>query len=171
MIRTAVLFIVLFIIAMTTAEAQNMPKEGDKAPDYSLKDQDGAMHTPADYRGKYVVLFFYPEDDTPGCTREACTFRDDIGELTERDAAVLGVSIDDSDSHKLFAEKFHLNFPLLADTDKTVSEKYGVLGTSGRSRRITFLIDGDGVIARVYPSVNPTEHSAEIIADLDALRN
>ncbi len=171
MIKFAVCFIVFLVIGMITADAQTMPKEGDNAPDFPLKDQNGAAHSLADYKGRYVVLYFYPQDDTPGCTREACSFRDDISTLTDKGTAVLGVSTDDVDSHKLFAEKYHLNFPLLADTEKTVSEKYGVLGTSGKPKRVTFLIDGNGVIAKVYPQVNPTEHSAEIISDIDALKN
>ncbi len=148
-----------------------MPQAGDKAPDFPLQDQHGKAHSLADYKGRYVVLYFYPQDDTPGCTREACSFRDDISTLTEKGAAVIGVSTDDVESHKLFAEKYHLNFTLLADTEKSVSEQYGVLGASGKSKRVTFLIDGNGVIAKVYPQVNPTEHSAEILADIDALKD
>lgn len=170
MLKTTFFFIVFLVMSMMTAGAQTMPQVGDKAPDFPLQDQNGAQHSLADYKGRYVVLYFYPQDDTPGCTREACSFRDDIGALKEKGAAVLGVSTDDVASHKLFAEKYNLNFPLLADTEKTVSEQYGALGAIGKSRRVTFLIDGNGVVAKVYPQVNPTEHSDEILRDIEALK-
>lgn len=171
MIKLAFFLIVSLVVVMTNADAQTMPQEGQKAPDFSMQDQDGNTHSLATHKGKYVVLYFYPKDDTPGCTKEACGFRDDIGDIEAKGAVVLGVSTDDVESHKLFAEKFHLNFPLLADTDKSVSTHYGVLGESGYAKRVTFLIDGTGTIVKVYPAVSPVGHSQELLADIETAKN
>lgn len=171
MIKFAVFLILSVVIVMTHAEAQTMPKEGQKAPDFSMQDQDGNTHSLATHAGKYIVLYFYPKDDTPGCTKEACGFRDDIGDIGAQGAVVLGVSTDDVESHKQFAEKYHLNFPLLADTDKSASTQYGVLGNGGYAKRVTFLIDGQGSIVKVYPEVSPVGHSQEILADIEAAKN
>ena len=134
-----------------------------RAQDFSLSDQDGKNHQLSDYLGKWVVLYFYPKDDTPGCTKEACNFRDSIAEIQKLGAQVLGVSKDSVASHKKFAEKYNLNFPLLADSEKTVHSDYNI-----RSRT-TFLIDDMGEVRKVYEHVNPTQHADEVISDLSAL--
>ena len=128
-----------------------------KAPEFSLPDQDGKEHKLGDYQGQFVVLYFYPKDDTPGCTKEACSFRDDYATLMRAKVAVLGVSADSIKSHKKFAEKYALPFTLLADEEKKVVELYGVWRKKkfmGREYlgivRTTFLIDPDGEIARIY---------------------
>jgi len=146
--------------------------EGQGAPDFSLQDQDGARHTLLGYRGRWVVLYFYPKDDTPGCTQQACSFRDDWRKLTSMGAQVLGVSVDDTRSHAAFARKYQLPFPLLADGDGAVAARYDSLlnlGVTRFARRHTFLIDPDGRIARIYRKVDTSRHSEEIIKDLGAL--
>ena len=146
---------------------------GDPAPEFTLLDQHKAAHTLADYKGKWVVLYFYPKDDTPGCTKEACRFRDDIFVLRALDAQVLGVSIDSVDSHAKFAEKYSLPFPLLADTGGDVAKSYGALWALGPvkfAKRHSFIIDPQGNIAKVYRSVKPEQHSDEIIRDLRTLQ-
>ena len=145
---------------------------GDPAPDFSLLDQHGEMHELEKYRGRWLVLYFYPKDDTPGCTTEACEFRDDIHILKRMDVSVVGVSLDDVDSHQEFAEKYHLPFTLLSDADGEVARRYGALTSLGFikfAKRHTFIIDPAGRIARIYRSVNPRRHSDEVIADLKAL--
>jgi peroxiredoxin Q/BCP len=151
------------------AEAGIAP--GQAAPDFSLMDQSGATRTLAAYRGRWIVLYFYPKDDTPGCTTEACQFRDDFASIQKLGAAILGVSIDSRESHAEFARKYHLPFPLLADTDGAVAKQYGALWGAWPlrfARRHTFLIDPAGRIARIYREVDPQNHSREIMADLAA---
>jgi len=146
---------------------------GDPAPDFELVDQDGQLHSIEDYRGKWVALYFYPKDDTPGCTTEACEFRDNIFAFRNMDCQILGVSFDDEESHKAFSEKHGLPFPLLADTKGAAADAYGVKATMGGStvaRRQTFLIDPEGNIARHYDTVNPESHSTEVLADLEKLK-
>jgi len=148
-------------------------KAGDTSPDFKLKDQKGAVHTLADYRDRWLVLYFYPKDDTPGCTKEACNFRDDHVRLKKLGADVLGVSIDNQQSHNEFANKYGLPFPLLADTDGKVSSLYGSffsLGPLRYARRHTFIIDPTGRIAKVYRSVSPATHSDDVIRDLGELQ-
>jgi peroxiredoxin Q/BCP len=154
-------------------EAAGVPPAGAAAPDFSLPDATGTEHRLADYRGRWVVLYFYPADDTPGCTTEACQFRDLHAELAAAGAVVLGVSPDDPRSHARFRDKYGLPFPLLADVDHRVAEAYGAwqLKTSyGRSQmgvvRSTFLIDPEGRIARVWPKVKADGHAAEVLAAL-----
>jgi peroxiredoxin Q/BCP len=149
---------------------KNVLKEGDMSPDFSLKDQEGNTHRLSEYKGKKVVLYFYPKDMTPGCTTEACRFRDDMAEFSNRGIVVLGVSNDDVSSHKRFADKNKLNFPLLSDTNKEVVQKYGVykeksfLGKKFMGiNRTTFVIDDKGVIRKVYFKVDVKEHSKEIL--------
>ena len=149
----------------------NLLQPGAKAPDFSTTDQSGKKITLKDYRGKKVVLYFYPKDDTPGCTKEACAFRDHFAEFKQLGVEVLGVSVDTEKSHKLFAEKFKLPFTLLADTDKKIVNAYGVWGEKsmyGRkymgTNRVTYLINESGYIAAVFPKVKPQEHAAEILA-------
>jgi peroxiredoxin Q/BCP len=149
-------------------------KEGDPAPGFELRDQDGQLHSLEDYRGRWVAVYFYPKDDTPGCTIEACEFRDDIFEFKELDCQVLGVSLDDEVSHKAFADKFSLPFPLLADADGTTSEAYGVktkMFGMTVAKRQTFLIDPDGRVVKHYAKVDPDTHSKQVLADLRELNN
>lgn len=149
----------------------NMPREGQKAPQFTLKDANGKEVSLKDYAGKNrVILYFYPKDDTPGCTVEACGFRDEYKKFTEKGAVVLGVSPDDEKSHAKFVEKFKLPFRLLADTDKEVVQKYGVWGEKqfmGKKymgvSRTTFLIAKDGTIEKVFEKVKPDEHADELL--------
>lgn len=147
---------------------------GDVAPDFELSDQDGQIHSIEDYRGNWIALYFYPKDGTPGCTTEACEFRDNIFAFKNANCQILGVSLDDAESHKKFAEKHGLPFPLLADTSGSTAAAYGVkrriIGIS-MAKRQTFLIDPDGYIAKHYEKVDPDTHSAQILADLEALQN
>jgi peroxiredoxin Q/BCP len=149
-----------------------MIKVGQKAPQFSLPDQDGTTHSLSQYAGKKVLLYFYPKDDTPGCTTEACNFRDGYKEFAKMGLVILGVSKDSVKSHKKFAEKFSLQFPLLSDESGEVVEKYGSWGKKkfmGREYmgiiRNSFLIDEEGQIAKIYESVKPAEHAEEVKAD------
>jgi peroxiredoxin Q/BCP len=148
-------------------------KEGDKAPAFTANTNGGGKISLADFKGQNVILYFYPKDDTPGCTKEACSFRDNFAELKKRGAVVLGVSTDPVKSHDKFTEKFKLPFTLLADEDKKIVEAYGVWGEKmfmGRkymgTHRVTFLIGGDGKIKKIWPKVKPEEHVAEVLAAL-----
>ena len=148
-------------------------KVGDDAPTFSLPDNQGKEVNLNDYRGKWVVLYFYPKDDTPGCTAEACHFRDDFRLLESLGANVIGVSIDDSFSHKKFAEKYNLPFPLLSDTSGEVASRYGAFNNFliiKLAKRYTFLISPQGKIAKIYLSVDTSKHSQEIIEDLKTLK-
>lgn len=151
-------------------------KSGIKAPDISLPDENGTLRSLSDFRGRPVVLYFYPKDDTPGCTTEACSFRDDYSAYTKADVVILGVSPDQPKSHAKFKEKYALPFPLLADDGHKVCDLYGVWGPKkmmGREYegvlRTTFLIDKNGKIARVFEKVKPAEHSAEVLAAIKNL--
>ncbi|NSW51199.1 MAG: thioredoxin-dependent thiol peroxidase [Anaerolineae bacterium] len=150
-----------------------MIEEKSAAPDFSLLDQDGVERTLSEYRGKPVVLYFYPKDDTPGCTTEACEFRDDYDEYRKAGVTVLGVSPDSPKSHAKFKAKYNLPFTLLADEEHAVCDAYGVWVLKkmyGREyygvARTTFVIDADGVIRKVFEKVTPKGHSAEILAAL-----
>lgn len=160
------------LILGTAATAQQFSK-GDPAPDFELMDQSGQLHSIEDYRGKWVALYFYPKDDTPGCTTEACEFRDNIFAFKKLDCQILGISLDDVDSHKGFAEKYSLPFPLLADSTGTTADAYGVktkmMGMSVAKRQ-TFLIDPEGYIVKHYEQVDPEGHSNQLLADLKALQ-
>lgn len=147
--------------------------EGDQAPDFNLLNDEGREISLSGFRGKKVVLYFYPKDDTPGCTKEACSFRDGISEIQARGAVVLGVSTDPVGSHQAFKEKHHLNFPLLSDINKEVVQKYGVWKertmygrTSMGIERTTFVIDEGGRIARIFPKVDVEQHYDEVLASL-----
>ncbi len=148
---------------------------GALAPTFRLPDQTGSVHTLEQYRGKWLVLYFYPKDDTPGCTTEACEFRDNIFAFRKAGVVVLGVSVDDVDSHKKFAEKHSLPFPLLADSNKATAQSYGVLykamGIIEIARRETFIIDPKGRIAQHYTGVTAKGHSEAVLADLKTLMN
>jgi len=162
----------LALLLVRMAQANEIPKVGQDAPDFSLPDQDGKQHSLADYSGKWLVLYFYPKNDTPGCTQEACSFRDDLHQLTALGAVVVGVSVDDSSSHAKFAKKYKLPFPLLADKNANVSARYGALLNLGLfkvSKRYTFLINPQGKISKVYTKVDTSRHSKEIIDDLKLL--
>jgi peroxiredoxin Q/BCP len=146
---------------------------GDKAPDFKTRDQDGETVSLKDFKGKKVVLYFYPKDDTPGCTKEACSFRDGFAAFRRRKIEVLGVSVDDEKSHRKFADKFSLPFRLLADPEKKIVTAYGVWGEKsmyGRkymgTNRVTYVIDEKGKIAAVWPKVKPEGHAEEILAAL-----
>ena len=139
--------------------------EGITAPNFSSKDDAGNPVTLSDFEGKTVVLYFYPKDDTPGCTKEACSFRDSYEAYQGKDIVVLGVSRDDETSHKAFKDKFSLPFPLVVDTDGTISQAYEVEG-GGYSKRVTFVIDEKGVIKKVYESVKTDTHADDILSDL-----
>ncbi len=172
-IISCVLALILAWGALPGLALAAVPTEGSMAPEFSLPDQAGSVRRLADWRGKWVVLYFYPKDDTPGCTTEACSFRDDLAKLTALGAQVVGVSVDDSASHKAFADKYHLPFPLLADASAEVATRYGALSdwlVMKMAKRYTFLIDPAGKVAKVYLSVDTSRHSAEIVADLKRLQ-
>jgi peroxiredoxin Q/BCP len=148
-------------------------KEGDKAPAFKAATNGGGTLSLAELKGQHVVLYFYPKDDTPGCTKEACAFRDDFAAFKKKGAVVLGVSTDPVKSHGKFVDKFKLPFTLLADEDKKIVEAYGVWGEKtfmGRkymgTNRVTFLIGPDGRIKKIWPKVKPEEHAAEVLAAL-----
>ncbi len=146
---------------------------GQSAPDFKLTDQHGKMHSLSDFHGKWLALYFYPKDDTPGCTKQACTFRDGLQELADLGAEVIGISVDDTNSHADFAKKYHLQFPLLADTAAEIAARYHSLinlGIIKFARRNTFLIDPQGKIARVYLSASAAQNSKEVIKDLKQLQ-
>ena len=146
---------------------------GAAAPEFELADQDGQLHSLEDYRDQWVVLYFYPKDETPGCTTEACEFRDNIFAFRALDCQILGVSLDDEESHKEFAEEHGLPFPLLADVTGSTADAYGVktrlMGLT-LAKRQTFLIDPDGNVAIHYEKVDPDTHSQEVLADLEELQ-
>ena len=146
-------------------------KVGDKAPNFDLKDQNNITHTLSNYEGQWVVLYFYPKDDTPGCTTQACDFRDAVKRIIASKAVVFGLSVDSVRSHKLFAEKYNLPFSLLADETREVSELYDSLSSFFKvANRNTFIIDPEGNIAKIYLSVNPKTHSEMVLSDLSSLQ-
>lgn len=154
------------------ASASEPVAVGQLAPDFELPDQAGQLHSLEDYRGQWVVLYFYPKDETPGCTTEACGFRDDIAEFKRLNCQILGVSLDDIESHQGFAEHYNLPFPLLADTESVAVEAYGVktrMFGMAIAKRQTFLIGPDGNIVKHYAKVKPATHSAEVLSDLEAM--
>ncbi|MEL6471836.1 MAG: peroxiredoxin [Cyanobacteria bacterium J06623_4] len=138
---------------------------GTKAPNFSSTDDAGNAVSLSDYSGKTVVIYFYPKDDTPGCTKQACSFRDSYSEYQGKDIVVLGVSMDDETSHKAFKEKFSLPFPLIVDTDGSIAKAFDVEG-GGYAKRVTFVIDGEGTITKVYESINTETHATDILSDL-----
>ncbi len=161
--------VVLVSLAPAAAEPA-APTQGSQAPGFKLPDQSGTSHELQQYQGKWVVLYFYPKDDTPGCTTEACEFRDNMFAFQKADAIVLGISVDDVNSHKKFSEKHGLPFPLLADADKKVSVSYGVLiPVAGIASRQTFIIDPRGRIVKHYEKVVAKGHSEAVLADLRTL--
>jgi thioredoxin-dependent peroxiredoxin len=169
------LFVVaaLMLLIPYLLSRRSMPSLGDPAPGFTLPSQEGSPVSLKDYRGRWVVLYFYPKDQTPGCTREAHHFEADRQKYDSRKAVVLGVSVDSVQSHKKFCLKEGLNFRLIADTSGDVTKEYGSLTNLGVVKfaaRHTFLIDPEGKIARVYPNVDPDRHSEEVLAALDQLQ-
>ncbi|HSR63645.1 MAG TPA: peroxiredoxin [Gammaproteobacteria bacterium] len=159
--------IILMLFGIGTALADITP--GSPAPEFSLVDQYTKTHQLSDYRGQWVVLYFYPKDDTPGCTTQACNFRDDIYRLRDMNAEVIGISVDNVESHTKFAEKHGLPFPLLSDPGGEVARLYGSIFSLGPlkiAKRHTFIIDPEGNIAKVYRKVRPEKHSEVVISDL-----
>lgn len=154
-----------------------MLKLKSKAPDFTLLDQDGKEQALSDYLGQFVLIYFYPKDDTPGCTKEACMLRDDFPDFQKLNAKVLGISADSVKSHKKFAEKYNLPFTLLSDDKKEVLKKYGVMSEKsmfGKTflgiKRMSYLIDKNGEVIKVYENVKPISHAKEVIEDLKNLK-
>jgi len=144
---------------------------GQPAPDFRLQDQKGEWQTLEQYRGQWIALYFYPKDDTPGCTKEACAFRDNVFAFDALNARIIGVSLDSVESHDAFAEKYSLPFSILADTDKQAATAYNVImkiGTMELAKRQSFLIDPDGIIVKHYEKVDAETHSEEVLTDLKA---
>ena len=150
------------------------PQIGEKSPDFNLPDSKGKLHHLAQYAGKWLILYFYPKDDTPGCTAQACNFRDDLHKLEKMDAKVIGVSVDGGRSHAIFAKKYNLPFALLSDETGAVAKEYGALTDLGFfkiAKRYTFLIDPNGILRKSYFSVDTSRHSQQIIDDLITLQH
>lgn len=161
-----------FTLLMATAVFAT-PKVGEPAPAFKMQDQNGEWHSLSDYRGKWVALYFYPKDDTPGCTTQACAFRDNIFAFRKIDAEIVGISLDDVESHQEFAEKYSLPFTLLSDKDGDTAKKYGVLKNFGVMKiasRQSFLIDPQGQIVKHYEKVDPETNSTQMLADIETLR-
>jgi peroxiredoxin Q/BCP len=142
---------------------------GQRAPDFDTKDQNGNSVSLMSVRGRPVVLYFYPRDDTPGCTAEACSFRDSMDILRERGVVVLGVSVDSEESHRKFASKYNLNFNLLSDREKRIVRAYGVQSPFKTARRVTYIIGPDGVVKHVFIHVNTKTHAADVLNKLEEL--
>ena len=167
------LVVVLAGYTLTRGADSKTPAVGGAAPDFTLTSQDGTPVNLHDFKGKWVVLYFYPKDFTSGCTTEAHNFQRDLAQYQAKNAVILGVSVQDADSHKQFCAKEGLNFKLLADTNKRVSEEYGSVmnfGVAKLSARHTFLINPDGIIVKEYMDVNPSKHSEEVLAALTELQ-
>ena len=150
------------------------PEIGQPAPNFSLPDQNGKIHTLDNFRGKWLALYFYPKDDTPGCTEQACKFRDDLHKLEALGANIVGISVDNTTSHAKFARKYNLPFPLLADNKAETAAQYNSLLNLGLvkfAKRNTFLIDPNGKIAKIYLSASTSRNSIEVIEDLKKLQD
>ena len=163
------LFAILISIFLLPAFAGDTPTIGAPAPSFNLQDQNGDWHKLEDYSGQWLAVYFYPRDDTPGCTTEACNFRDNIYAFKAIGAAVVGISVDDVESHKEFSDKYKLPFTILADSDNETSTAYGVLRDYKLIKiasRQSFLIDPDGNIAKHYDDVDPDEHTDQVLADI-----
>jgi peroxiredoxin Q/BCP len=168
--RIAAIFTLLVLpFSAALVLGADVPHAGQQAPEVTLPSQDGSQVGLEAFRGKWVVLYFYPKDNTPGCTIEAHNFQRDLSKYEQANAVIVGVSVDSSDSHKDFCAKQGLTFKLLADPDKKVVEQYGSLRPNGVAARNTFLIDPDGKVARVWTGVNPANHSEEVLAALAEL--
>ena len=172
-IAIALLLIVLLLVWRTRRPTVRI-KPGDAAPAFQLPDRHGVLHALRDYRGRWLIVFFYPRDDTPGCTREACQFRDELHRLKQLGADVVGISVDSVAMHADFAAKYELPFPLLADTQGTVAAQYGVLIQFWRwkvARRTSFIVGPDGRIAHIFSRVDPRVHVSEVTHTLNHLQN
>ena len=164
-----VLGLVLLLWRISAMAKAKLPKVNDTAPDFELPDQNGALRSTREFRGRWLVLYFYPRDDTPGCTEQAARFRDTMDEIEALGASVCGVSVDDNASHAAFARKYNLPFPLLADAGGAVAARYGSLVNLGFvrfARRNTFLVDPRGQIAKVYLGVSPARNAGDVTSDL-----
>jgi len=166
------LFVCLLLAASFSAShAQDVSlKEGDAAPNFKLHSDADKVVQLSDFKGKNVVLYFYPKDFTGGCTKEACSMRDNLPQITALNTVVLGVSVDGVDSHQGFKTKENLNFTLLSDPDKVVSGQYSGLNANGMAKRVTFIIDKKGIIRKIFPKVNPEGHAQEILAVLNEMK-
>jgi peroxiredoxin Q/BCP len=159
----------IFLVMVFNTNANDELTKGMQAPDFTLVDQDNIKRSLTDYSGQWVVLYFYPKDDTPGCTTEACSFRDNIEIINNLKANILGVSVDSQESHKDFSDKYSLPFPILADINGEVAKKYDSFGSFvgfKYASRHTFIINPAGKIHKIYKKVNPSKHAAEIILEL-----
>ena len=170
------LFIAMMLMALIASSAPLLADEGPvvgkKAPGFNLQDQNGEWHDLQDYRGTWLAIYFYPKDDTPGCTTEACNFRDNIYAFKAIGASVVGISVDDVESHKEFSGKYKLPFTILADEEGETAQDYGVLRDWKLiqiASRQSFLVDPDGVIVKHYEEVDPDTHTQEVLADLETL--
>lgn len=168
----SVVLLIAFLVYRNISMAA-VPLIGTPALDFNLPNAKGELTSLVSFKNNWVVLYFYPKDDTPSCTKEACSFRDDLYKLEKLGAKVVGVSVDDGNSHTEFAKKYHLPFPLLSDKDGIVAAKYGALSNYvifKKAKRYTFLIDPSGLLQKTYLSVNTSRHSQQIIDDLTALQ-
>ena len=171
--RLSCLLVLTLACALVAPVSAAIPQAGQMAPSFRLQDQNGHWHSPTEFHGHWLVMYFYPKDFTPGCTTEVCTFRDDIAKLRKAGAEVVGISLDDMKSHADFAAKYHVPFPLLSDADRTVATRYGVLTSyKGQhyAKRTTFLIDPQGRVSKVYVDVDPEKNSAQVLTDLATLK-
>ena len=166
------LLFMFFAVLSTQALAADVPAVGTDAPSFNLQDQNGEWHTLENYRDQWLAVYFYPRDDTPGCTKEACNFRDNIYAFKAIGAAVVGISVDDVESHKAFSDKYKLPFTILADEDGQTAREYGVLRDYKLVKlasRQSFLVSPAGKIAKHYEDVDPDTHTDEVLADIKAL--
>lgn len=173
LVTAVVVGLALVLWRMAVGSRENLPGAGDVAPPFELPDQDKKLRSIGEFRGKWLVLYFYPRDATPNCTEQACAFRDDWEKLNALGAAVCGVSVDDSDSHADFAQEHELPFMLLADARGATAARYGSLWNFGfikLAKRNTFLIDPQGKVARVYLDADPARNAAEVLEDLTLLQ-
>ena len=170
---TCILGTTLCLLIMFNNSAAETIEVGQPAPNFNLPDQTGKHHSLKDYSGQWLIVYFYPKDDTPGCTKEACAFRDDFKAISAKNTQVLGISIDSKKSHADFAKKYNLPFPLLSDQEGKVAKQFQSLISLGPikfAKRHTFIIDQDGIIQKIYRKVNPSNHSQQILNDLKNLQ-
>ena len=170
-IQKTFFMLLLLILSLTSSAALEL---GDKAPNFTLDDQNSLSHQLSDYKGKWVVIYFYPKDDTPGCTTQACDFRDAVKRIIASKSIVFGLSLDSVESHKRFSEKNNLPFSLLSDSEGLVAKKYNSLNNFlgyKSAKRNTFIINPEGEIAKIYLSVDPKTHSEMVLNDLSSLQN
>jgi len=170
--RIFIMMLMALALITTSLQAGDTPAVGGAAPGFNLQDQNGDWHKLEDYQGGWLAIYFYPKDDTPGCTIEACNFRDNIYAFKAIGASVVGISVDDVDSHKAFSEKYKLPFILLADEEGETAQAYGVLRDWKLvqiASRQSFLVNPEGVIVKHYEDVDPDTHTQQVLTDLEAL--